>query len=140
MIHRFATQKDALLLAQLNHQLIYDEGHRKLMSVDELLHRMRGWLAGEYRAVLFEDAAEIVGYALFRESAQEIYCRQLFIVRHRRRQGLGRSAITVLRSLVWPKSKRLLVEVLAGNAPAIDFWRAIGFRDYSIALEIMPAG
>lgn len=35
-------------------QLIQDEGHRNRMTVAELEQRMRGWIAGEYRAVIFE--------------------------------------------------------------------------------------
>ena len=138
MNYRFATVEDAPLLAELNQQLIHEEGHRNRMTVAELSQRMRDWLKGEYQAVIFEDANDIVGYALFRESADEVSCRQLFVVRHRRRQGIGRSAVGILRSLVWPPAKRLVIEVLATNTPALAFWRAIGFRDYSLALEIMP--
>jgi hypothetical protein len=51
---RFATLADCHALAELNHQLIRDEGHRNPMTVPEVDQRMRSWLAGEYRAVLFE--------------------------------------------------------------------------------------
>lgn len=62
MTFRFATQADCPVSAELNHQLIQDEGHRNRMTVPELLERMRGWLTGEYRAVLFEDGGELVAY------------------------------------------------------------------------------
>ena len=52
---RFAIQADCPLLAELNHQLIRDEVHRNRMTVPELAERIRGWLAGEYRAVIFLD-------------------------------------------------------------------------------------
>jgi hypothetical protein len=42
--HR-ATQDDCALLAELNHRLILDEGHRNRMTVPELEQRMRGWLS-----------------------------------------------------------------------------------------------
>ncbi len=48
MTFRPATNDDCPLLAELNHQLIRDEGHRNRMTVAELEQRMRGWLAGEY--------------------------------------------------------------------------------------------
>jgi GNAT superfamily N-acetyltransferase len=162
---RFATQADCPLLAELNHQLIRDEGHRNRMTVPELTERMRGWLAGEYRVVIFLDAGkaevrpevlgnernaavpavlgraptagtaaflpqasgrtrEMVAYALFREQVDEIYLRQLFVVRNRRRQGIGRKAVEILRSQIWPKNKRLTVEVLVANQAGIAFWRA----------------
>jgi predicted acetyltransferase len=136
MNHRSATPADAPLLATLNRELIKDEGHRNRMTVPELEERMRGWLAGEYTAILFEDQGTVVAYALFRELVDQIYLRQLYVVRTHRRLGLGREAMTRLRTEIWPRTKRLTVEVLIGNAAALAFWRAVGYRDYSLTLEI----
>ena len=94
MTFRHATLTDCPLLAELNHQLLRDEGHRNRMTVPQLEQRMKGWLSGEYRAVVFEEGGEVVAYALFREQPDEIYLRQLFVVRSQRRQGLGRRAVT----------------------------------------------
>jgi predicted acetyltransferase len=135
--HR-ATLKDCAALAELNHQLIRDEGHRNSMTVSELEQRMKGWLTAEYAAVLFEKDGEVVAHALYREQPEEIYLRQLFVVRNRRRQGLGRRAMEILRTQIWPKHKRPTVEVLVQNEAAVAFWRAMGCRDYSLALEILP--
>jgi len=134
---RAATLDDCARLAELNHQLIRDEGHRNPMKVPQLEERMRAWLAGEYRAVIYEDGGEVVAYALFRESADEIYLRQLFVVRHRREQGIGHRAVEILRSEIWPKDKRLTVEVLTANKRAVKFWRSVGYADYALRLEIM---
>lgn len=136
---RKATASDCPLLGELNHQLICDEGHRNRMTVSELEQRMLGWLAGEYVAMIFEAGGEAVAYALFREQADEIYLRQLFVVRHHRREGLGRRAIEMLRREVWPANKRLTVDVLVKNEAAVAFWRAMGYRDYALTLEIMPS-
>jgi ribosomal protein S18 acetylase RimI-like enzyme len=138
MTYRQATRDDCPRLAELNHQLIQDEGHRSRMTVPELEQRMRDWLADEYVATVFEDGGEVVAYALFRERTGEIYLRQLFVVRHRRRQGIGRHAVQTLRSSIWPKDRRLTVEVLATNRDALAFWRAVGYADYSFTLEILP--
>jgi len=135
---RLATLDDCSTLAALNHQLIQDEGHRNPMTVPELEDRMRDWLAGDYRAVIFEEKGVLVGYGLFREEPNEIYLRQLFIVRDRRRQGLGRRAMAILRSEVWPATKRLTVSVLVTNKPAVAFWHAVGYTDYSLILEMFP--
>jgi predicted acetyltransferase len=129
---------DCPRLAELNHQLIRDEGHRNRMTVAELEQRMGGWLACEYRAVVFEDAGEVVAYALFREQPEEIHLRQLFVVRHRRSQGLGRRAVEILRSQVWPKTKGLTVDVLVANRKGVAFWREVGYADYCLSLEILP--
>src|SRR5262245_16735678 len=108
------------------------------MTVAELEQRMKSWLASEYVAVIFEDGKEVVAYALYREQSQEIYLRQLFVVRNRCRQGFGRRAVEILRSNFWPPNKRLTVDVLVQNTAAVAFWRAVGYKDYSLTLEILP--
>ena len=135
---RLATVNDCSLLAELNHQLIRDEQHRNPMTVPQLEQRMRSFIEREYRAVIFEQAGGVVGYALYREDPEEVYLRQLFVVRNRRRQGIGRRAVELLRSEIWPKTKRLTVEVLVANKGAVAFWRAVGYVDYALTLEIMP--
>ena len=129
---------DCALLAELNYQLIRDEGHRNKMSVAELEQRMNGWLAAKYVAQIFEVKGEVVAYALYREQATEIYLQQLFVVRNRRRQGIGSAAFEILRTHIWPKDKRLTVEVLTKNTAAVAFWRAVGYKDYCLTLEIIP--
>jgi predicted acetyltransferase len=138
MNYRPATATDCARLAEWNYQLIRDEGHRNPMTVAELEERMRHWIAGDYTAVLFEHGGEAVAYALYCEMQQEIYLRHLFVVRMRRRQGIGRAAMDILRHKIWPQHKRLTVEVLAQNATAVAFYRAVGYHDYSLKLEIMP--
>jgi predicted acetyltransferase len=138
MTHRQANLNDCALLAELNHQLIRDEGHRNKMTVPELKQRLKDWLASEYAAVIFEDCEEVISYALYYEQPEEIYLRQLFVARNRRRQGIGRQAFEILRSKIWPANKRLTVEVLVKNEAAVAFWRAVGCKDYSLKLEILP--
>jgi predicted acetyltransferase len=99
---------------------------------------MKGWLAKEYTAILFESAGAVIACALYEEKPEEIYLRQLFVVRQRRRKGIGRQALDLMRSEIWSRNKRLTVEVLVQNEAAVAFWRAMGFRDYCLALEIMP--
>jgi GNAT superfamily N-acetyltransferase len=133
---RNATVEDAPVLAQMNHQLIRDEGHRNRMSVDELAQRMRHWLEGEYQAVLIEDREEIVGYALFKREAEWVYVRQFFVRSERRRQGIGRAAWAWLCESKWRESPRIRLDVLVGNVVAIQFWRSLGFEDYCLTMEL----
>ncbi len=139
MNYRRATENDCSLLAELNHQLIRDEGHRNRMTVPELEKRMRGWIAKEYTAILFETANAVVAYALYREQPEEIYLRQLFVISQHRRKGIGRQTFDILRFKIWPKNKRLTVDVFVQNEAATAFYREMGFKDYCLALEIMPA-
>jgi ribosomal protein S18 acetylase RimI-like enzyme len=135
--HRPAKDADLDLLAEWNHQLIRDERHRNPMTVAQLRERMEGWLAGEYRAVIFLAGTEIVAYALYKEEEQEIYLRQLFVRSGQRRKGFGQDAVRILHTQIWPR-KRLTVEVLCGNPEAIKFYRRLGYKDYCLRLEMMP--
>jgi GNAT superfamily N-acetyltransferase len=136
MLHRFASIEDAKVLGELNHQLIHDEGHRNRMTVPELIDRMRCCLETDYRASIFEDDSDIVAYALYRDEEEHIYLRQFFVQRHKRRSGVGRHCMEILFSQVWPKDKRITVEVLCPNQIGIEFWRAVGFTDYCLTLQM----
>jgi len=136
MKYRYATLVDCPLLAQLNHQLIRDEGHPNPMTVSELEERMRDWLTTDYQSVIFEIVSDVVTYALYRDDGSEIYLRQFFVVLHRRREGIGRCAMRVLVDNIWPKDKRLTVEVLWNNKPAVEFWKSVGYEERSLTLEI----
>ena len=137
MTHREATLDDCGVLAEMNHQLIRDEGHRNPMTVTELAERMRGWLSsGGYRAVLFEDSGCPVAYALFHiKSDASIYLRQFFVSRDRRRQGVGSQAAATLFRDVFPVGARVTLDVLAYNEAAASFWAKLGSLRYSICLE-----
>jgi len=134
----FAKPGDASVLAEWNHSLIREQGHRNRMSVPELAQRMHGWLESEYKAVIFGVDGRPVGYALYREEAELVYLRQFFVLAESRRRGCGRAGFGILRDLVWPKNRRLVVEVLCHNPTGIAFWRAMGYQDYCLTLEIMP--
>lgn len=133
---RFACPEDAELLAPLNAQLIRDEGHRNAMTVPQLAERMANWLRNEYEAVVFEDAGQVVGYALYRHDADYVYLRQLFVRLESRRQGIGRQAIAWLWQNAWAEVPRLRIDVLVGNTGAQAFWRSVGFRDYCLTMEM----
>jgi ribosomal protein S18 acetylase RimI-like enzyme len=138
MHYRRATVEDAQILGELNHLLIQDEGHRNPMKVSELVNRMRSWLKTEYQASIFEDNSGVVAYALYREEKDHIYLRQFFVARQKRRGGIGRECVNILFSQIWPKDKRITLNVLCQNHGAIAFWRAVGFTDYCLTLEIYP--
>lgn len=138
MHYRHATTADATVLAAMNRQLILDEGHRNTMTAAELEQRMAVWLAGEYRAVLFEDGGNAIGYVLFRREPEFVYLRQLFVRTEYRRRGVARTALAWLREHVWSDAPRVRIDVLVGNATAIAFWRAVGFADYCLTMEWEP--
>jgi GNAT superfamily N-acetyltransferase len=158
-----AAAADLPRLASWNQQLIEDEGHDNTMSLDELVMRMRTWLATEYQALIFDEPATSadpallknqwipacagmtaagsapVAYALFRDAPEWIHLRQFFVARDRRRRGIGARAVALLRDSVFPPDKPVIVEAMAWNHPALLFWRAVGFADRYIGLESRPA-
>jgi GNAT superfamily N-acetyltransferase len=132
---RHATVADAATLAQMNHRLIRDEGHRNRMTVPELRERMEGWLRGEYQVVVIELEGVPVGYALYRREPEFVYLRQFYVEPEYRRRGIGRAALAWLRENAWSDAPRIRLDVLVGNAAGIAFWRSVGFRDYCLTME-----
>lgn len=130
---------DLDLLAEWNHQLIQDEGYRNPVTVSQLRDCMEEWISTDYSAIIFNQNGKPVTYALFREKESEIYLRQLFVKRGSRNRCIGREAIRLLRDDIWPRSKRLTVDVLSHNTQGIAFWRSVGFRDYCLTMEVMPS-
>lgn len=137
MTARIATLADCPLLAEMNHQLIRDEGHRNTMTVSELRQRMHDWLAtGKYNAVIFERDSVPLAYALYSADKEfGIYLRQFFVSRQHRRKGLGRMAMELLFREMLPDGSRVSVEVLYSNLSGRQFWSAVGFQNYSLKLE-----
>lgn len=135
---RWASVADAPELARLNRQLVREGADFGPDDLYFLHDRMRTWLAsGAYRAVLFEADGETVAYALFRETADEIYLAQFLVQRHARQHGVGHAAIARLRRDIWPRGKRLTLDVLVGNRRALAFWHDLGWRDCALTLEIV---
>jgi ribosomal protein S18 acetylase RimI-like enzyme len=135
LTYRLANLDDVALLAAMNLELIQDEGHRNPMNTSQLAERMAGWLGShEYWAVLFFQNGVCVAYALLKDEIQDTYLRHFFVVRECRRQGIGRAAIDLLfREIVSP-DKPVRLDVLSSNERGHEFWRAVGFTDYSVTL------
>jgi SAM-dependent methyltransferase/predicted acetyltransferase len=135
MRYRLAEERDVPLLAQMNKQLIRDEGHRNDMTLGELARRMKEWLEGGYQAVLIEPDSLAIGYALFRFEQDHVYLRQFFVSSESRRQGVGRAALAWLWINLWRDAPRVRLDVLLGNEEGLAFWRAVGFQGYCLTME-----
>ena len=140
LAYRAALSADVPMLARMNQHLIEDEGHRNPMRLTELESRMRSMLEVDYTATLFETGEHVVAYALWRDEPDWLYLRQFFVVRSYRRRGIGAQAVRVMTDEVWPADKRVRVNVLVGNQLGLEFWRAVGFVDYLITLEMERTG
>jgi len=82
------------------------------------------------------------GEALPREWAQQLFPpekREYELVydgKEREEDILAGTMAVPLQQEIWPPDKRLTVEVLVGNQAARGFYEAVGFREYSVELEI----
>ena len=142
MRYRDAVDADAPMLADINRQLIEDEWGGGGMSLERLEARVRRWLReGEYRAVLFEEDGATVAYALVSVDDEDdsAYIRHFFVLHAHRRGGVGRRAATTLLREIIPPAARVTLDVLASNRGGHAFWRSVGFRDYAVRMERLPA-
>ncbi len=136
---RFATESDVPWLAKMNQELILDEGHRNKMTLLELEQRMSNFLRNEYDAVIASIDRTDIGYALYRQDPEWLYLRQIFVIKKKRRKGFGRRFMEWLKKNPWSDCKRIRIDVLVGNRVGIDFWKAAGFKEYCVTMEIVCA-
>ena len=133
---RFAAECDVPWLAKMNRQLIRDEGHRNRMSLFELEQRMSEFLRNEYEAVIVRFNQNDIGYALYRRDPEWLYLRQIFVSEPMRRKGIGRRFIGWLKNNPWKDSKIIRTDVLVHNPTGIHFWKAVGFQEYCMTMEL----
>jgi ribosomal protein S18 acetylase RimI-like enzyme len=126
---RNADTTDLPQLVIWNEQLIEDENAPYRIGRPALEKRMKGWLAADYRAVLFEIGGRAVGYALFRPEDDGFYLRQFVVERSERRRGHGRQAVALLMKEVFAPGARVTLQVLNENTAGLAFWHAVGFED-----------
>lgn len=132
-----AKGSELYLLVQLNRQLDEDEPHPYPLPLSALSERMARWIRnGEYDVLLFRSGDQLIGYAVWRAEEFGTYLRHFFICRDRRRQGWGRAAMQLLCRDVFPKDRPVNIDATVGNKAGIAFWHAIGFRDFSLGMEL----
>ncbi|NTF52779.1 hypothetical protein G6K93_32240 [Agrobacterium rhizogenes] len=112
---RVATSVDYSMLAQMNLELIQDEGHRSNLGLPELEKR-------------FERDDTL-------SAGSRAYLRQFFIARKSRGAGLGRAAIELLLAERFKEPMVVRLEVLDSNPRGFGFGTAVGFQGYSRNLE-----
>ncbi|WP_162848416.1 GNAT family N-acetyltransferase [Paenibacillus nanensis] len=140
---RGALESDLPILAQMNKQLIDDEGSLNPMTISELEDRMRVWLLSDWHIDLLCKDTEIVGYALyqFRDNTyykveREVYVRQFFITSDHRMMGFGREGINLLKETRFPDVKTIIVDVLVNNHRGMSFWQQVGFAPYQTTMKL----
>jgi predicted acetyltransferase len=131
-LHR-ASLDDVPVLAQMNWQLIRDEGSDNPMTVDQLAERMTGFITTTYVAWLIRVDQLMVGYVLVDLGREPIYLRQMFIWAQYRRRGYAKAAFAALCDELGHMP--LEVEVFAWNSPAVAFWQSVGFSPHVMQMR-----
>jgi GNAT superfamily N-acetyltransferase len=138
--YRIAVDSDAPLLAYINQQLIEDEWGGGGMPLEHLEARMRRWIEeGDYKAIVFLEEGETVAYSLVSIDEDSAYIRHFFVLHEHRGRGVGRRAIAILLGEIIPHDRRITLDVLASNRVGHGFWTSVGFSDYAIRMERLPA-
>lgn len=142
---RPATLDDIDLLAEMNQQLIIDEGNSETMNtmtLPQLKERLQKWLSGKREGIIVERAGETIGYIIFWRREDEyfpyqhsIYIRQFFIQPSYRRRGIGKVAFDRIVSEHFPPDADITLDVLKSNSEARAFWSKLGFADYHTTMR-----
>ena len=147
IVLRTASLDDVPMLAEMNTQLIHDEGSPNPMDIVQLTERMREWLSSDRDAVIVERGDDVVGYLLYRILRDEyypyknsIYVRQYFIKPTYRRRGIGQIAFESIVSDYFPDDHAIMLDVLESNPEGKAFWQKIGFDVYHTTMrrEVHP--
>ena len=105
-----------------------------MLSHAQFVERMTNWLQDGYRSYLACQNGHTVGYCLFRETPRHYQLCHFFVVRDRRRRGIGTALLDWMYAHVW-SGKPVLLEVFS-NAAAVAFYRDYGFRLRSTVLRL----
>lgn len=139
---RSATLDDVAILAEMNQQLIIDEGGMNSMSLDELHDRMTTWLSSDRNAVIVEYRDNIIGYLLYWRADDEFYpyqdsfyIRQFFIQPSYRRRGIGQIAFNRIIADYFDSKVALTLDVLESNPEGKAFWSKMGFVEYHTTMR-----
>ncbi|MGM0882947.1 MAG: N-acetyltransferase family protein [Bacillota bacterium] len=139
---RKATEADLKLLAQMNKELIQDEGSRNPMTIEQLEERMDGWILGEWEVEIIEKDNNIIGYAVYKHGKDDFYSklkyihlRQYYIGKDYRGRGYGTSALKQLLTHSFPEGVKVTIDVLESNPRGHNFLMKFGFSPYYTHME-----
>ncbi|MEJ5171814.1 MAG: GNAT family N-acetyltransferase [Fimbriimonadales bacterium] len=132
---RPAERRDCAAIWRLIERLArYERLEHQLQGGPEALERAL-FDEGVARALVAEDAGELVGYAVYFTTFSTflvragVWLEDLFVVPERRGQGIGRALLgSVVRIARERGAGRVEWSVLDWNEPAIRFYEALGAR------------
>lgn len=88
--------------------------------------------------VLFHEAEDVVGYAIWADMGDHAFVRNFLVVEGLRRRGLGAALFARFAAEVLPAGRQIRLDADAGAPRA--FWEAQGFSAVRQAMRRDPAG
>lgn len=125
-------------LATLNAALLEARSIPVLPDHRELEHRMTGYLADGYRAVLFTWDDRVVGYCLYYLYPKYAYIRH-FHLEPVSRKVTTAAAFDLLRSGEFAEYASVRMDLAESAKETLRVWESIGFRPRSVRLELQTA-
>ncbi|MDD5181782.1 MAG: GNAT family N-acetyltransferase [Candidatus Nanoarchaeia archaeon] len=151
---RKATVKELEVIQKLN-LMLFEKEHKEYDSTlnlewtfgNEGKKYFSGIIKKGFSAVA-EVEGQVVGYIVGQKSKNYPYrtttdiaeLSNMLVMDKYRGHGIGRKLVEAF--MAWCKEKgykHIKVEASAQNLGAIDFYRKLGFKDYTLILEINPA-
>ncbi len=136
--HR-AGQESTRTLAALYAALLEEQGLPTGIGAAELEHRMVGYLAGGYQAVLFTWDETTVGYCLYRLYPKYAHVRHFYVDRTAARKLRVADAFGLFRDRELSGYASVRMDIPEPARESIGVWEAIGFRPRSRRLELQTA-
>ena len=137
LVWRRAASEDVPLLARINRELIEHEWGGVSKSLEHLEARLQRWISDPtYTALVFSRGEKFVAYTLLHLYPDEAYIRHFYVSPQARSAGMGRQVCEIVLREFVPPGVRVSLDVLTSNQSGLRFWRSIGFRDYSVVMEL----
>ncbi|MBU0621616.1 MAG: ribosomal protein S18-alanine N-acetyltransferase [Gammaproteobacteria bacterium] len=97
-------------------------------------------LRSKYECKVCEHEGQMLGYAVMMLAVDEAELLDIAIAAQHQRRGWGRKLLDEMMVLARRRNmQRLVLEVRASNAVAIDLYRKAGFADIGLRREYYPA-
>lgn len=136
--YTLARRDSVSTLATLHAALLEARGIPVLPDRRELEHRMTGYLADGYRAVLFIWDDHVVGYCLYFLYPKYAYIRHFHLEPVSRKVTTG-AAFDLLRTGELAEYASVRMDLAESAKETLREWESIGFRQRSVRLELQTA-
>ncbi len=136
---RAAGQDCVPALAALNAALLEQQRVPVRLEQAELEHRMMGYFADGYQAVLFTWDGEPVGYCLYRLYPKYAHVRHFYLDQTASRKLRISDAFDLFRDRKLGDYASVRMDIPETARESIGIWESIGFRPRSRRLELQTA-